>query len=140
MGLKVICTGYENQGVCAMCGGTLGKCRRTYCCQECADLYLNLFFWPWASYEAMARARHQCQRCGVSEHGLSKLAYRTRIYNSDYRLEVHHIVPLNGEDRTWHHLNIPSNLQVLCHECHVLMHTPSKLRELEHQRMQPVLI
>lgn len=140
MGLKTVCTGYENQGICAMCGGPLPKGRRVYCSKECSDLYLNLFLWGWASWEAVARAGRKCQLCGVSERGLHTLAFRTRCYNSDYRLEVHHIVPLNGEARMWHRLNHSSNLLVVCHECHVLLHTPSKLRMLEHQRMQPVLI
>lgn len=140
MTLKVVCTGYENRGVCSMCGGVLSRGRRAYCSKECSDLYLNLFFWPWASWEAVARAGHKCQRCGVSEAGLHRLAYTTRCYDSTYRLEVHHIIPLDGEPRTWHRLNYWANLLVVCHDCHVTLHTPSKLREMELRRLQPVLI
>ena len=141
MALKVVCTGFENQGVCAMCGGKLGKRRRVYCCDTCSDLYNDLFRWSAAKWDAIDRANHKCQRCGVTElgywethrHGLSP-------WEPSLSLEVHHAIPLNGEDRTWHPLNGPWNLMVLCHDCHVLLHTPSRLKELEHQRMQPVLI
>lgn len=121
-----------------MCGGKLGKRRRVYCCDECADRYRNLFFWPWASMEAFRRANRKCQRCGITDRGLSKLY--ALWWPEKAGLQVHHIIPVRGEDRTWHRLNIPSNLLVVCHDCHVLLHTPSRLRELDHQRMQPVLI
>lgn len=115
--LKVVCTGYENQGICAMCGGELGKRRRVYCSGECAELYLDLFFWPYARYEAIERAHHRCQECGVTKRGLAKIYAR---WFEKAQLEVHHIIPLNGEFRQWHPLNIPSNLKVLCHDCHVV--------------------
>ena len=135
--IKTVCTGYENHGICSMCGGQLPKRRRTYCCDECADLYCSLFCWPQASGNAIDKANHKCQVCGVSSDG-------TRAIHGNWYekmgLRVHHIIPVNGEPRTWHPLNIPGNLLVLSHECHVLLHTPSKLRELEHQKLQPILL
>lgn len=137
MKLKVVCTGYENQGICAMCGGKLGTRRRVYCSKECADLYLDLFFWPFARYEAINRTHHRCEECGVTERGLAKIYSR---WFEMAGLQVHHIIPLNAEGRIWHRLNIASNLLVLCHDCHVLMHSPKVLARLELQRNQPKLI
>lgn len=42
--LKVVCTGFENQGICAMCGDKLDKQRQAYCSDECANQYCNLFY------------------------------------------------------------------------------------------------
>lgn len=137
MKAKAICTGFENQGICAMCGGKLGKRRRVYCSDICKEAYEHLFFWATAKEDALVRAKHKCQKCGrgyleVPPVGVGSWAERSGI-------DVHHIIPLNGEDRAWHRLNVPSNLLVVCHDCHVLLHTPSKLRELEHQKMQKVM-
>lgn len=125
--LKVVCTGYENQGVCVMCGGPLGKRRRVYCGEECADLYLSLFFWPRASWDAIHRANHKCQVCGVTSDGTRA------IHGTWYEkmgLRVHHIIPLNGQERRWHPLNIPANLLVVCYECHVVLgkRTPKSIQ------------
>ena len=136
MRLKVVCTGYENKGICVMCGGGLPKRRRTYCSPECNELYLSLFFWPRASWEAVQRAHHKCQVCGVTSAGTDAIH---RDCYEKMGMRVHHIIPVNGENRTWHPLNIPSNLLVVCHDCHVLLHTPSKLKELDHQKMESVL-
>jgi len=119
-GMKAICTGYENQGICAMCGGPLGKRRRTYCGEECADLYLRLFFWSQASWDAIHRANRKCQVCGVTSDG-TRAVYGT--WYEKMGLRVHHIMPLNGESRTWHRLNMPCNLRVLCHDCHTKEHS-----------------
>lgn len=119
-----------------MCGRELTKRRRVYCSGECALLYWDLFFWNAAKCEAIERAHHKCQRCGVSERGLAK------IYSHWYQisiLEVHHIRPLNGRARTWNKLNIPSNLLALCHECHVLVHSQKGLAEFRRSRSQIAL-
>lgn len=141
MAWKKVCTGFENKGICAMCGGKLGKGRRCYCNDECAELYNDLFLWSRASSEAVKRANRKCQRCGITGDGYWK-THRDNFspFAPSLSLEVHHIIPLNGHDRTWHPLNTPDNLLVLCHDCHVLLHTPSKLKQLEHAKMQPVLI
>jgi len=142
--VKAICTGYENQGICVMCGGELSGRRKVYCSEECSDLYLGLFFWPWASDRAMRRCNHKCQRCGVTERGLCKAQGRDRrwAWRNEYllRLEVHHIEPINGQNRTWHALNVPGNLLVVCHDCHVLIHTPSYWKAQERRQTQPGLI
>jgi 5-methylcytosine-specific restriction endonuclease McrA len=136
MTVKAICTGHENRGICVMCGGELRGRRTVYCSGECHDLYLGLFFWPWASDSAMRRCNHKCQRCGVTGRGLGRLQRQAGGWvDYRFRLEVHHVIPLNGELRTWHRLNVPANLLVVCHECHVLLHTPSYWRARERLRL-----
>ena len=125
---KIVCTGFENRGLCAMCGGELPKRRRAYCSDGCADVYVSLFSWGSAYLDASKRVHHKCQACGVTRDGLFKVGLKELGYDDPsiyilYRFEVHHIIPLNGEDRTWHPLNIPSNLRVLCHDCHVYEHS-----------------
>lgn len=135
---KIVCTGYENKGICAMCGGTLPSRRREYCSGACYDLYLHLFFWPQAQFDAMQSANHKCQCCGITDRGYSRL-YQWRLHKSFYAtvaFEVHHIIALNGESRTWHVLNIESNLAVLCHDCHLITRS-RKLREtIRTERLQ----
>lgn len=134
--MKVVCTGYENQGICAMCGGQLGKRRRIYCCEECANRYRDFFYWNRAKYEAIERAHHKCQRCGVSAKGLARIY--ARWYEISF-LEVHHIIPLDGELRMWNKLNIGPNLLALCHECHLLMRSHKALAELKQDSSQMAL-
>jgi len=125
--MKAICTGYENQGICAMCGGELPERRRAYCSAKCAELYEHLFFWQTASLDAFRRANRTCQRCGRDDMNTPSVGQGSWAEHSG--MNVHHIMPLNGEDRTWHRLNMPLNLRVLCHDCHVYEHSKKyKLR------------
>ena len=135
---KPLCTGYENQGVCVMCGGELRGRRKVYCSAECHDLYLDLFFWPFARDAAIRRATRKCQICGVTRKGLAKIC-RNHSWGH-WGLSVHHLEPVKGATRTWHVLNIPSNLLVVCHDCHVLLHTPSYWKSQERRQMQPALL
>lgn len=118
---KAICTGYENKGICAMCGSELPKRRRTYCSDKCAELYEHLFFWQTACYDALKRAQLKCQGCGQGYMDVPTIGEGSWAERSS--IEVHHIIPLNGEDRTWHRLNMPWNLKVLCHRCHTHEHS-----------------
>jgi len=125
---KIVCTGLENKGVCVMCGGELPKRRRIYCSEECAERYVHLFSWGEAQRDALKRAHWRCQICGVSNDGLFKIGVKLLDWDDNsiyilYRLEVHHIIPLSGADRAWHPLNVPWNLLVLCHDCHVYVHS-----------------
>lgn len=57
----------------------------------------------------------------MSAHGLLwfRRQWHTRRYPYTSRhLEVHHRVPMNGEDRQYSILNLPYNLVVLCPDCH----------------------
>jgi hypothetical protein len=122
------CTGYEKLAMCLMCGSTFAKSRgRKFCSDECRDLYAHLFHWATARRDALSRAHHKCEGCGISEQGLRTLerhgdCLRMGIGYHQCRLEVHHAIPVYSYDRTWHPLNIPSNLRVLCGRCHQLAH------------------
>jgi len=104
MGKKL--TGYEEKGKCYWCGCNLPKGKRKFCCEKHLIEYYNHFYWPWAKEEAIKRAGGKCEKCGATTD-----------------LEVHHIIPLNGEKRVWNVKNRPENLIVLCHECHKKEHS-----------------
>ena len=103
-----VLTGYEGIGRCFWCGKELEGKRKRYC-RGHMGIYYKHFMWQSASKWALERANYCCQNCG-----------------SKVRLEVHHIVPLNGGDRFFSALNLPWNLVTLCHECHVEIHKEVK--------------
>jgi len=100
-----VLTGYEGpERRCFWCGGELkGKLRRY--CRGHMKLYYRYFMWQSASHHALWYAGHRCENC-----------------RHTYKLEVHHIVPLNGEKRDFSHYNLPWNLIVFCHQCHQEVH------------------
>lgn len=63
------------------------------------------------------RLQPVCADCGVGDA-------RSQGRDGYRNLEVHHIDPLNGEDRNHNVKNRPENLVVLCHDCHVKRHHP----------------
>jgi hypothetical protein len=117
-------------GFCRWCGGQLKNRRqKKFCSQECTDSFYHTFFWQWAVGQALRREHYRCQFCGVGSKASVHLDNRFTI------LDVHHIIPLGGENRTWHVLNYPSNLIVLCHDCHITIHL--KLNELARVLLLP---
>lgn len=100
----------EQGGICWWCGGELPPRRRRYCCNDCANEYWRHFNWWDAS--AWAREREKCCRDCGSPPPLP--AWLDGIHS----LDVHHIIPLNGQRRDWNILNLPENLVVLCRSCH----------------------
>jgi hypothetical protein len=100
-----VLTGFEGTGRCFWCGSVLkGKLLR-YCYGHMTEYY-NHFNWGYASFEAKKRADGLCQNCGLKS----------------INLEVHHIIPLNGETRFFSAFNLPWNLIALCHDCHMEIH------------------
>ena len=120
-GPYALMTGHEGTGRCWWCGGEFSDKRyRRYCCQDCADAYGGQFSWPIASARAI-RVHPYCEDCGEQ----LKRAKAGSLFEAVPRnLEVHHIDPLNGEDRNSSVKNRPENLVVLCHECHMERHHP----------------
>lgn len=114
------------KGFCHFCQDPLKtKRQKLFCSKECYELYYANFFWQTASRLAITKAHRKCQRCGVSEKGLWEIAQKEKQihhFTPLSYLEVHHIIPLNGDNRTWNILNWGGNLIVLCHDCHVLTH------------------
>ena len=108
-------TGREGiDGICWWCGRVFtSKRRRHCCCPEHTTEYNRHFEWRAASEWALERAGHKCEECCRPE------GYRGGVgYYCKSDLEVHHIIPLNGESRFYSVLNCPCNLKVLCVECH----------------------
>ena len=118
-------TGFEVRGSCWLCGSETKlrtvkgqwKEPRTFCSTDCRDTYMGLFRWRTAATLALHRAHFKCEKCGMSERGMSLMLQARGLY---YRagLEVHHKVPLLGGEYDWSILNLPENLQVLCADCH----------------------
>ena len=101
-----VLTGYEGTGKCFWCGGELkGKLKR-YCRGHMKEYYRH-FEWNNARNWCCERQDGLCANCGVRH---------------DYSLEVHHIVPLNGDVRYFTAYNLPWNLIALCRECHKDIH------------------
>lgn len=97
-------TGLEtNSRNCWLCGAELKLRQQRYCSGHGA-LYHELFDWNYARACAINRVRC-CENCG-----------------SDADLQVHHITPLEGRERYMSRYNLPWNLMVLCHDCHVEIH------------------
>lgn len=79
---------------------------RKWCSLECRDRwYAQAGYWWAASAVVWRRAERSCEKCGAKGG-----------------LEVHHIIPLNGAVRTQNELNLPSNLVLVCHDCHQKAH------------------
>ena len=105
-GQYTIITGFEGTGGCFWCGKEL-EGRRRFCghLSGCWTHYQDHFFWGFARYECLKRYDWHCANCG-----------------SAYQPEAHHIIPLEGMERSYSPYNIPWNLICLCHNCHQLIH------------------
>ncbi len=115
-----VLTGYETEsGICFWCGKPLKRKAKHYC-RGCMTQYYNHFNWSYASYEAKKRANYTCENCG--EKGRSAWRFCTTPEDQRTNLRVHHIVPLKGAARFFSAYNLPWNLVVLCHTCHLEIH------------------
>lgn len=142
-GNYILITGHEGGGYCWWCGGEFPDRRpRRYCSEACRDQYYQHFRWPDASRWALERAHHKCQRCGMSLKGLislSRISYFRRLsYPDIYRLEAHHLDPLAGAPRIWSIKNMPSNLQVLCVECHHEVEAQKRHKEANDRKQNQI--
>jgi 5-methylcytosine-specific restriction endonuclease McrA len=119
-------SGNEANGHCFWCGA---ETKRRYCSKQHAYLYLTYYRWSEACgnvhrriYDPVRKAC-VCEKCGNGE-------------NTGYSsIEIHHIIPLNGEDRNWNVLNIPDNLIGLCKACHIEIHKAMNAYAREKQRL-----
>ena len=126
----VVLTGFENDDHrCFWCGVELTGSKLKRYCRGHMKEYYNHFMWIYASTEALKRADYRCENCG--KKGAHSLGYSGR-----YNLEVHHIVPLEGNRRDFSAYNLPWNLIVLCHDCHLEIHAimrpPPKEKESDY--------
>ena len=124
-GSFTVITGFEGTGHCFWCGKEV-EGRRRFCRGRtgCWTRYQEHFRWGWAASECLKRANYTCANCGIE------------LWRADWhgirRLEVHHIIPLNGEDRSVHVYNIFWNLICLCHDCHMKLHSVMRPPRLDN--------
>ncbi len=112
-------TGYEGTGMYIWYGGEIkGKLRR-YCYGH-MTLYYQHFDWGYAKAWCVERYDHRCANCGMHEDDIPPVGVGD--YSSRSGMEVHHIIPLNGESREFTVYNLPWNLIALCHDCHLEVH------------------
>lgn len=128
------CTGYENEPfTCWWCNTVFSaKRQRQFCSDPCGAEYGRHFYWNEASRWCRKRAASRCQVCGLNDDIIE------HSYGYRSRLEVHHIVHINGGDRFVNPLNIPCNLLLLCQACH--NKTKKKLKNMHKKSMQMELI
>jgi len=107
-------TGFEESGVCWYCGSELKGRQRRWCSEVCRDAYWGTWNWLFASKACAQRNNHTCENCHRKESH--------KYGEEQVSLEIHHIIPIGGEDRSWHKLNERENLLCLCHECHKEIH------------------
>jgi 5-methylcytosine-specific restriction endonuclease McrA len=89
---------------CDWCGRKLPKRRRRWCSQHCANAFLENHYYSRARIAAKKRDKYQCVKCGAKRN-----------------LEINHIIPVLGKHNKhgcWHHL---TNLETLCHKCHLIV-------------------
>lgn len=126
-------TGFESPDRrCFWCGGPLkGKLKR-YCYGHMQEYYRH-FEWQYASEWCIERYDHRCANCGREglhkRYGLPKSRYVTFMNGAEIvkveepynfvKLEVHHIVPLNGVRVQFSAFHLPWNLICFCHDCHL---------------------
>lgn len=129
-------------GVCRLCGSKLTGRQTAWCGNECRDEHTRHHDWNWARHAARKRDGGKCVRCGgtgerrtwVSLHPCDRrhaaairdlgidpasISMRIRVARVLPWLEVNHIDPRNGGGYNWGCHNHLSNLETLCHGCHV---------------------
>jgi hypothetical protein len=111
------------EAVCrlATCRQPLEGRRTAYCSDKHAREFERQHVWRDARTAARRRARWACERCGFKPSDVKKDPERRVLFTRhQLRLEVNHIQPLGGRYRGVTCLNHQENLEVLCHNCHVL--------------------
>lgn len=104
-------TGNEEEGSCFWCAA---ETKYRYCSEEHGQFYRKHYNWLHASRACIDRYTLAdnttfCADCNFASIDIAPFV-------------VHHIFPLDGEDRNWHILNQPKNLVLLCRSCHMKRH------------------
>lgn len=104
----------------ASCRAALPPRRTAYCSDKHAREFERNHVWSAARRAARRRSRWACERCGLKPSEVRKNpGGRSAFLRHELRLEVNHIDPLVGTYRGVTCRNHQSNLEVLCHRCHV---------------------
>ena len=114
-----IITGFEGTGGCFWCGKEL-EGRRRFCGHRSGHWtrYAEHFSWSYAKSLCLERDGYRCANCGAKQ---TVPEDHHPSWNAP-GLEVHHIIPLEGEQREMSPYNVPWNLISFCHVCHQLIH------------------
>jgi hypothetical protein len=110
------------EAVCrlARCRAALPARRTAFCSDRHAAEFERNHVWIHARRAARRRARWACERCGFKPSDVRKDPAARRTYRRhELRLEVNHIEPLEGAYRSVTCRNHQTNLEVLCHRCHL---------------------
>ena len=111
-----------SQQLCRLpsCRMALPPRRTAYCSDRHAREFERDHVWMAARRAARRRARWACERCGFKPAEVRKdPSARAAFSRYELRLEVNHIQPLVGSYRSVTCLNHQTNLEVLCHRCHL---------------------
>jgi 5-methylcytosine-specific restriction endonuclease McrA len=116
------------RGTCALvfCQSPLPKGRRTWCSDKCSKVWLRNHYWQWARGAAIHRDKGLCRSCGTKPDSLSFKGTGGYAGAGTDGYEVNHIEPRVGKGYgpgCHHHL---SNLETLCHTCHVAVTTAQR--------------
>jgi hypothetical protein len=116
----------------ATCRAPLPPRRTAYCCDRHAREFERNHVWLAARRAARRRARWACERCGFKPSEVRKDREARRAFSRfELRLEVNHILPLAGSYRSVTCLNHQTNLEVLCHRCHLLVTKDQRVSSIE---------
>jgi hypothetical protein len=112
----------------ATCRMTPPPGRTAYCSNKHAREFERNHVWFAARNAARRRAKWACEKCGFKPCQVRKDPQAlTSFLRHELRLEVNHIQPLAGAYRRLTCLNHQSNLEVLCHRCHLAITSEKRL-------------
>ena len=138
----LVAAGADQPGHCRMCAATLTGRRTRWCSDEHAVWWSNNHDWTSASREAIRRASLQptasawdlwtyCDECG------KRCGRIDTVGDSRREAEVNHVQPRHGQGYgkgCWNH---QTNLQVLCHNCHLAETARQKRARLFFDMLDP---
>lgn len=94
----------QQPGRCHWCGKKLAGRRTRWCSNKCRFTATNEHRWTNARHAIKGRLAHwRCEECGEFTQAI----------------EVNHVVPCKGKHSVWGCWHHSSNLELLCHACHV---------------------
>ncbi|KKM93539.1 hypothetical protein LCGC14_1207300, partial [marine sediment metagenome] len=108
-----------HEGGCRNCGQPPTGRFRFYCGDACRDVFEADHFWGTARWAALERAA-LCPLDGPNPRLARMVVVCACCGILTYRYEVNHIAPVNGDRGFFSCANHQDNLEVLCHQCHVM--------------------